>query len=141
MIDIYESTPDLDYLSNSIYPSFPDGLDIEIFSFKALSIAYKNAKLNSEREHVTPYIWKNPDKFKISNFKSKIDLSSWRMTVDTKDDLKFMDEFMKKINYNKDITYPEIQEILISNPHLKEINSNIPRNMGYNKSTLNDENF
>jgi len=138
MIDLYYDSPELDYLSNSIYPSFPEGLDIEIFSFEALSIAYKNAKMKSEREHVTPYIWKNPNKFNIANFKSHIDLSSWRMTVDRAEDLEFMNALMKLIKYNKEISFSELREILISNTYLKDLNSNIPRNEGYNKTTLYD---
>jgi spore coat polysaccharide biosynthesis protein SpsF (cytidylyltransferase family) len=49
----------LDYASNVLPPTYPDGLDVEVFSFDALEKAWKEATLQSEREHVTPYIWKN----------------------------------------------------------------------------------
>ena len=51
-----------DYVSNTINPSYPEGLDVEVFTFVALKSAYENATLESEKEHVTPYIWKNKDK-------------------------------------------------------------------------------
>ena len=53
-----------DYASNDS-ETYPNGLDTECFTFKALEDAWKGAKLKSEREHVTPYIWKNPKRFKI----------------------------------------------------------------------------
>lgn len=49
-----------DYTSNTINPTFPDGMDVEVFTFEALERAWKEAKLPSEREHVTSYIRKNP---------------------------------------------------------------------------------
>jgi len=58
-----------DYVSNVIPPTYPDGLDTEIFTFKTLEKAANEAKLLSEREHVTPYISKNPSKFKLYNYK------------------------------------------------------------------------
>ena len=52
-----------DYVSNTIKPTFPDGLDAEVFSFKVLEETWKNANLEKDREHVTPYIIRNA--FKI----------------------------------------------------------------------------
>src|SRR5882672_5656637 len=49
----------LDYCSNTLDPKYPDGQDVEVFTFAALTKAWNEAKLASEREHVTPYIWKN----------------------------------------------------------------------------------
>ena len=53
----------LDYYSNILFPTYPDGQDIEVIKFESLKIAWKNAKLKSEREHVTPYIRKNSSFF------------------------------------------------------------------------------
>ena len=72
-----------EYVSNAHPPTYPDGYDIEIFSFKKLENAWKKAILPSEREHVTPYIWKNIDKSKMGNFEHDVDLSKFRLTVDT----------------------------------------------------------
>ena len=68
VIKKYLSVKNLDYMSNIHPPSYPDGFDVEIFSFKALRKAHVTAKNNFEREHVTPYIWDNLDKFKIKNY-------------------------------------------------------------------------
>ena len=66
----------------------PDGLDTELFTFQSLEIAFIEAKLTSEREHVTPYIWKNPDKFKREYiFETKKDLAEYRWTVDEESDI------------------------------------------------------
>ena len=76
-----------DYVSNTIKPTFPDGLDAEVFSFKVLEKTWKNANLEKDREHVTPYIIRNK-KFKKYNHKFKKDLSSLRLTIDETIDLK-----------------------------------------------------
>src|SRR3989344_2330215 len=78
---------EVDYLSNTVKRTFSRGFDFEVFSFKALAKAYKNAKSEYDKEHVTPYIWKNRDNsYKIGYFTQKKDLSGYRITVDTKED-------------------------------------------------------
>ena len=62
------SHPELNYVSNTIEPSYPVGIDVEVFSYEALKTAWENAKGSAEREHVTPYIICNPSLFKISNY-------------------------------------------------------------------------
>ncbi|MDP2928871.1 MAG: glycosyltransferase family protein, partial [Candidatus Omnitrophota bacterium] len=71
-----------DYCSNVIAETFPDGQDVEVFGFDTLSDAWKNAKLLSEREHVTPYIRKSSGKFKLASFRNSVDLSGKRWTLD-----------------------------------------------------------
>jgi spore coat polysaccharide biosynthesis protein SpsF len=78
-----------DYTSNTLIRTFPDGLDVEVFNFKTLEIAHKNAKTDIEREHVTTYIYKTaPQKFKIVNFNAPNELKSpeIRITLDTEED-------------------------------------------------------
>ena len=77
------------YCSNVIERTYPDGLDCEVFSFKALEKVWKEAKDPYDREHVTPYILRNPDKFKLLSVENETDLSHLRWTVDTAEDLKF----------------------------------------------------
>lgn len=83
---------DADYVSNVHPPSYPDGLDTEVLSFGALERAWREANLPSEREHVTPYIWKNQSArpFRLANVSWERDLSSWDWVVDTKEDLSFL---------------------------------------------------
>ena len=77
-----------DYVSNTLNPTYPDGLDIEIFSMKALTQAWKKSKTNQEKEHVTKYL-KESDKIKKFSFENNKDYSHFRWTLDTKEILKF----------------------------------------------------
>ena len=87
---------DYDYVSNTLTRSYPDGLDTEIFSFSSLKNAYENAIWESEREHVTPYIFKNTSKFRTYSFENSIDNSKNRWVVDKKLDLKFVRKLYEK---------------------------------------------
>ena len=77
-----------DYTSNSLTRTYPHGLDVEVFNFNTLEEAYKNATKYYEKEHVTPYIYKNPQKFKINIVKAPKELyaSDIRITLDTEED-------------------------------------------------------
>jgi spore coat polysaccharide biosynthesis protein SpsF len=130
-----------DYVSTA-YPiaTYPDGLDTEIFSFEALEKSWKEAKLSSEREHVTPYIWKNPKLFKVYNIKNDKNLSSFRWTVDEEKDLKFVKEIYKRLDGAGRIFYmKDILALLRKNPELIKINKGIVRNEGYLRSLKADK--
>ncbi|KYC54028.1 MAG: 3-deoxy-manno-octulosonate cytidylyltransferase [Candidatus Methanofastidiosum methylothiophilum] len=129
-----------DYTSNIKPPTFPDGLDVEVFSFISLEKAWKEAKLNSEREHVTPYIWKNNKLFKIVNLFNKKDLSNIRLTIDEKEDLVLIKEIIKYINI-ENFTIEDIILTIENNPYMLEINNKIKRNEGYEKSLIEDKNI
>jgi len=79
-----------DYCSNTIERTFPDGEDVEVFNFAALRNAWENASSPHEREHVTPYMRNNKDKFRIVQLKDGMDNSKERWTLDTKDDFDFI---------------------------------------------------
>lgn len=129
-----------DYVSNTIEPTYPEGIDIEVFSFKALERAYNEAKLKSEHEHVTPYIWKNDDKFKIYNMKNDIDLSGLRWTMDTEDDYNFMKEVYSFFKDVDNFSMEDVLKILEKHPKLSEINMGHIRNEGYLRSVKEDKN-
>ena len=84
------------YVSNINPPTFPDGMDIEIFKFRSLERAWKSSKTKTEKEHVTGYIRKNEKK--KFNIKSDYDLSKIRITLDYKEDLILL---RKIFNYFK----------------------------------------
>lgn len=130
---------DCDYLSNTIEPTYPEGIDIEIFSMDALREAWQNAKLESEREHVTPYIWKQPNNFKIISEKYKKDLSSYRWTLDKPADFVFIQQIYDRL-YQPDKLFlmKDILAVLEREPWLKEINAGTVRNEGYLKSIKNE---
>ena len=128
---------DCDYASNTIKYTFPDGLDVEVFSFTALKEAWKNAKLLSEREHVTPYIRKN-EKFKNKNVYSKKKYPVYRLTLDYKEDYQFIREIYKGIN--KEMFYlDDIVNFLKTNQQLLKINQHFKINEGYLKSLDTDK--
>jgi len=135
-----------DYTSNTLKETYPDGEDIEVFTFAALKEAWKRAKLSSEREHVTPFMRKNPA-FKLSNLEYNNDLSHKRWTLDNPEDYDFIKLIYQNIyTKNPDFGMEEILEFIDKNPDIEKINRNINRNEGYLKSlkedkTLNLENI
>ena len=131
-----------DYVSNTYPPTFPDGMDVEIFNFKSLKKAWKEAKLLSEREHVTSHITKNPKIFKIGNLVSEENLSHLRLTLDEKEDLILIRKIYKSL-YNKNPFFglKEIIKLFGKNPELIKINQKIKRNEGYLKSLKKDKKY
>jgi len=128
-----------DYLSNTLKPTFPDGLDVEIFSFKVLKKAFDLCKWKSETEHVTPYIKNNPKKFKLYNYENTKDLSNIRLTVDEPKDLLLIRHIYKKLKPKTIFSLDEVLKIILANPKLLQINQNIPRDYGYAESLKNDK--
>lgn len=125
----------VDYAANNHPPTYPNGLDTEVFSLAALEQAWREADLLSEREHVTPYIWKNPALFRLANVGHDIDLSDKRWTVDDPKDLDFARAVLGHLS--KDEQWPDlgaILEALSRHPELENINAGTVRNEGYAKS-------
>jgi len=134
--------PKLDFLSNSLEPTFPDGLDVEVFSIDALRVANKNAVLPSHREHVTPYIIENTQTFSVHSYTNNEDLSSHRWTVDEPKDLEFIREVYHSLYFhNPEFLMKDILELLKSRPTLMTINSHIRRNAGADNSLEEDKKY
>lgn len=129
-----------DYGSNTLIENYPDGQDIEVFKFSALDQAWKNAKLLSEREHVTPYIRNNSDVkggnlFSAINYPCDFDFSKIRMTVDEIRDFELIKILVNDLGTDK--SWLEYTNYIIQN-NLTEINDLIIRNEGLLKSLKND---
>lgn len=117
-----------DYTSNNLKRTFPLGLDAEVFNFDALERAYKEAKANYEKEHVTPYIYEHPGIFKLRNVpaKKKLRRPELRLTVDTKEDLQLVREIYKHLYRPEKIFYTEeVIDLFNKHPELTKINENI----------------
>ncbi len=130
-----------DYASNVLEPSLPDGIDVEIFKFSSLEKAYKEATLKSDKEHVTPYIWRNStvkggNIFKSLSVTNSKDFSNFRLTVDTIDDYNLIKKLIIKLGEDKGWQY--YVNYLEKNPDLISINSKYERNEGLKKSILQD---
>ena len=103
---------------------------IEIFNFNTLELINRLAENNYEREHVTPYIYQNPDKFKIASVENNEDLSYMRWTVDEEADLNFVREIYKKL-YKKDgiiFLTRDVVNFLKMNLRLLKINKKVVEN-------------
>ena len=129
-----------DYISNAFSRTFPYGTEIEIFSFKSLEIAWKNAKKPSEKEHVTPYIKSHPELFNIENIQNNRNISNLRWTVDRKEDLELVRQIMLKIN-KRPVLMEDILELMKNEPRLREINNKIIPDEGMKKSLKEDDIF
>ena len=119
-----------DYISNffidandndKFIPSYPSGTEVEIFSFAALEVAWKNATSEDEKEHVTPYIYSNPEKFNIFTLKSEKNLSQFRWALDYENDLKLIRVIISKIQ-KRPILMNDILELFEQEPDLTKIN-------------------
>jgi spore coat polysaccharide biosynthesis protein SpsF len=128
-----------DYASNTIERTYPDGLDTEVFSFEALERAWREARLMSEREHVTSYIWKNRGLFKLRQVTQEADLSDLRWTVDEPEDLEFVRRVYEHL-YQPDQVFlmEDIVRLLERHPELLEINQGFGVNEGYLRSLQED---
>ena len=128
----------LDYASNTQPPTFPDGQDTEVFSAAALARAWREARLPSEREHVTPYIWKHPERFRLANVRHTEDLSALRWTVDEAADLAFARAVYARLGAGRLFGMDEVLALLAREPALREMNGSLTRNQGYAKSLRAD---
>lgn len=89
----------LDYTTNTLNLSFPDGQDVEIINYDALLRSQKKSKTNLNQEHVTPFIRKSKI-FKKYNYKNKIDYSNRRWTLDNYDDYLYFNKVIKFFSPN-----------------------------------------
>ena len=120
---------DVDYLSNTIKPTYPDGLDVEIVKSAAMRKLKEFELTEAEREHVTLGIYTRPHLFTLENFQGSEDLSENRWTVDYPEDLDFVrlvfSEFQGREPY---FTIEDTLLFLANNPHVKSAISGSRRN-------------
>jgi len=113
-----------DYTSNVFKRTFPRGFDTEVFNFEVLKKAYQETKESYQREHVTPYIWQNPEIFRIESVEASAELNypEFRLTVDTEKDL----ELIRRIfDYLPDPGIKKVIGLLKEKPELVKLNSNV----------------
>lgn len=128
---------DTDYCG-MLSESFADGLDLEIIKFPALEQAWKEAKYSFEREHVTQYIIRHPELFKLQNFESPIGyFGNYRWTVDEPEDFELVQNIYEYFNSSKigfNFGYLDILKYLEENPKIANVNKKFTRNAGLEKS-------
>lgn len=128
-----------DYMSTEYPKTYPLGFAVEVFNFKSLEEAWTKAILPSEREHVTPFLYKNKNKFKHCNHSYKKNVSHIRCTVDTDFDFQLIEKITQKLRMNP-IYLENVLDLLSQEPHLLEINKHIKHD-GYQRSLKEDTEF
>jgi len=112
-----------DYVSNG--PTWPRGLNVEVFSRTALAQAWEQAHLPWQRSHVTPYLYQNPNLFRIGNVAAPEDYGHLRWTVDTPEDLTLVRSLYEHLGNRDDFGWQEALTVVEQNPNLLEINRGI----------------
>jgi glutamate-1-semialdehyde 2,1-aminomutase len=124
----------VDYLSNTINPTYPDGLDTEVFTFAALEKAALEADKPFDREHVTPYL-KESKELQTYNFVHTEDYSWARWTVDEPADFEVITNVFSHFAPDIYFTWQQVLELQRSQPNLFVANQQIIRNEGATMST------
>ncbi len=125
----FYSNGNYDYASNTIEPTFPDGLDTEVFTFSALKKTWENAKFKTEREHVTLYIYEHPKIFRLGSYVGNKNYNKLRWTVDYKDDFELVKIIYENLyTQNKNFCWLDVINFLNDNPSLLKLNCHHPRN-------------
>lgn len=119
----------VDYLSNVEPPTWPDGLDIEVFAAAALQTAAARATEPFDREHVTPYLRREPQ-FRRENVTAEQDLSHLRLTVDEPADLVVIGNVLTALAPETDFGLSDLLELIGARPDLLDANRDIQRNEG-----------
>ena len=118
-----------DFAANRLPPphlrTYPIGLDTEVATFKSLETAWKLAEKPFEREHVMPFLYDPQNNFKIVVLDADKNYGNQRWTVDTPEDLDFIQQVTEKLGCRMDFGWEDVLKILNDNPELSKINANI----------------
>jgi spore coat polysaccharide biosynthesis protein SpsF (cytidylyltransferase family) len=130
---------DADYSSNTQPPSFPHGLDAEVARWTAFERAHRDARLPSEREHVTPYLYRHPELFRLNPVLADVDRSGLRWTVDHPADFELVSRVYEALYPgNPAFTTGDILHLFERQPDLAAINAGLSRHEGMQKSLRAD---
>ncbi len=115
-----------DFLSNMLEPSWPYGMAVEVFTAAALAEACREATDEAEREHVTPFLYRRPKRYRLKSMTMEPDLSGHRWTVDTPEDFELVTRILATLYARKpDFTMPDVLALLKENPSWELINRHI----------------
>jgi spore coat polysaccharide biosynthesis protein SpsF len=126
VIELYlASQPNVDYASNDLPPrTYPLGVDVEVMSFSALKTAWEQDKDPKWREHVTTYILRQPERFRLLSVRSKTNYSKMRWTVDTLEDLEFVRRIYDYFKHDR-FRWGDVLVALENHPEWQDINTHI----------------
>jgi spore coat polysaccharide biosynthesis protein SpsF len=118
--------PDCDYASNTIERTYPRGLDVEVFTTAALEGAGLRARDDYDREHVTPFLWTQPDVFRIRQLRNPVDHSAKRWTLDTPEDLAFLQRTFDALGPAADgASWTTVLRLLEEHPDWEALNADV----------------
>jgi spore coat polysaccharide biosynthesis protein SpsF len=115
----------VDYASNVFPRTYPRGLDAEVFSVAALDRAWSEAREPHQREHVTPYFYENPQKFRQASLTGIADYSRYRWTLDTREDLELLRTIYSRFDGRDNFSWQEVIQLMEREPELAELNSEV----------------
>jgi spore coat polysaccharide biosynthesis protein SpsF len=123
---ILEEPARYDYVSNTLKRTYPRGLDTEAMSARSLELASREAVAAADREHVTSFLWRQPDRFRLGVVEDDTDRSHWRVTVDTREDLELVSRvYSDLLPGSPAFDYPELEACLRQHPEWIEINRHV----------------
>jgi spore coat polysaccharide biosynthesis protein SpsF len=114
-----------DYASNTLERTYPRGLDIEVITAAALERAWREAREFYQRVHVTPYFYENPNLFRLLSVRAEADYSGYRLTVDTSEDLDFVQKVYARLDNDISATWTDVLALLVREPALGELDRHI----------------
>jgi spore coat polysaccharide biosynthesis protein SpsF len=119
----------VDFTCNRLPPPFkrtyPIGLDVEACTFGALENAWKNATAKHDREHVMPYLYEEPGRFRVLQLQNEVDYGSLRWTLDTTEDLELLREVIKRLGGRNDFLWKDVLALFLQDPELAKINDQV----------------
>jgi glutamate-1-semialdehyde aminotransferase/spore coat polysaccharide biosynthesis protein SpsF (cytidylyltransferase family) len=140
VIQAYRDADDaVDYVSNAAPPTYPDGLDVEVFSFALLERMWSDAAQPADREHVTTFVRSRLDQFRTFNVRHEgTDLSGLRWTLDEPADLEFLRWVFGMFGGRDDFDWRDVLALLRDHPDRGGVNAHIARNMGWISAVMQD---
>ena len=119
---------DADYASNTLERTYPRGLDTEVVSAEALRIAGREATDPAEREHVTPFVWRRPERFALRSVRAATDRSALRWTVDVEEDLALVRAIHDELG-SEAFDIEEILDVIERRPELATRNAGVAQKL------------
>ena len=117
------------YARTSFRRGYPHGFDTEVISMAALREAHERAEDPYEREHVTPYVWRRPERFPMLLVDHEPDLRHWRLVVDTAEDLRLAQAVYDELGpIRPEFGFADLRELFERRPELLELNADVPPN-------------
>lgn len=116
-----------DYASNTLEPrTYPRGLDVEAMTLEALEAANVFDDDPRSREHATPYIYRHPERFRLTAVRSPVDLSSHRWTVDTPEDYELVRRIYEELG-GDEFSWRDALRVVAAHPEWSELNRHVPQ--------------